>query len=389
MGPDEREPLPEADLYARLERFSQKQDAIQQAMTERVARRLSRLADQDPDIQGPTFDVLILSSGAEWGAFGAGFLNGWRTSTDPNIPPFPEFDLISGISTGALLGVYASIGKPERLEEIEAIYRECNPEWIQPMGITAFHPGNPAVATAERFETFVRDKLDERMLRDLRQALAADKSLLVSTTDLDLGESAGFDLLDEATRPDAAERLHQILMAATAVPGMVAPVLLDGTLHADGAAVAGLASISRPEGFREVLAAWHAKHGDRPMPPVRFWIIINNKLGLAPTTVQPRWPSVLYRSAATLAQFGLRAAIRSTNLIASLVAEREGLDISCRWTAVPTNFPVPYAERPFDPGLTNVMADLGRSMGARADSWRTDPDDLLLLPEDLQEAAGS
>ena len=38
-----------------------------------------------------TFDVLILSGGGDFGAFGAGFLLGWAQCTDPSLRR-PEFD---------------------------------------------------------------------------------------------------------------------------------------------------------------------------------------------------------------------------------------------------------------------------------------------------------
>src|SRR5262249_33103319 len=48
---------------------------------------------------------LILSTGGEEGAFGAGFLNGWSQSGTR-----PQFAAVTGVSTGALMATYAFAG---------------------------------------------------------------------------------------------------------------------------------------------------------------------------------------------------------------------------------------------------------------------------------------
>jgi len=50
-------------------------------------------------------NYLALSGGSEGGAFGAGFLNGW-TATGTR----PEFIIVTGISTGALIAPFAFLG---------------------------------------------------------------------------------------------------------------------------------------------------------------------------------------------------------------------------------------------------------------------------------------
>ena len=48
--------------------------------------------------RGHALNILSISGGGQNGAFGAGFLNGWRESGKR-----PEFDAVGGVSTGALL----------------------------------------------------------------------------------------------------------------------------------------------------------------------------------------------------------------------------------------------------------------------------------------------
>ena len=51
-------------------------------------------------------NILLLSGGGSWGAYGAGVLKGWSQSgTRP-----PQFDIVTGTSTGALIATYAFLG---------------------------------------------------------------------------------------------------------------------------------------------------------------------------------------------------------------------------------------------------------------------------------------
>lgn len=56
----------------------------------------------------PKASFLALSGGGDDGAFGAGLLNGWTHAGNR-----PEFKLVTGISTGALLAPFAFIGSSQ------------------------------------------------------------------------------------------------------------------------------------------------------------------------------------------------------------------------------------------------------------------------------------
>jgi predicted acylesterase/phospholipase RssA len=76
-----------------------------------------------------TFDILVLSGGGALGAFGAGFLEGWG-EIDSNGTPRPDFDSVSGISTGALIAPFAFVGTDEAYSEIVELYRNPDPQMV-------------------------------------------------------------------------------------------------------------------------------------------------------------------------------------------------------------------------------------------------------------------
>ena len=72
---------------------------------ETLRRVADRLAPNRPVLQRDEFNILALSGGAAGGAFGAGVLVGWTKTGER-----PEFDIVTGVSTGALTAPFAYLG---------------------------------------------------------------------------------------------------------------------------------------------------------------------------------------------------------------------------------------------------------------------------------------
>ena len=69
--------------------------------------------------RGRALNILSLSGGGQNGAFGAGLLTGWRESGQR-----PEFDIVGGVSTGALLATHALLGTPADDAQLEEMYTQ-------------------------------------------------------------------------------------------------------------------------------------------------------------------------------------------------------------------------------------------------------------------------
>ena len=83
---------------------------------------LSSLADL------PEQQLLAVSGGAENGAFGAGLLCGWSVQGTR-----PTFQLVTGVSTGALIAPFAFLG-PEYDPQLRAVYTELAQGRSSPSG---------------------------------------------------------------------------------------------------------------------------------------------------------------------------------------------------------------------------------------------------------------
>ena len=73
---------------------------------------------------GASIDILIVSGGGDWGAFGAGVLKGWGRVKGELARP--RFDIVTGVSTGALIAPFAFLGDEASIERIVGFYR--NPQ---------------------------------------------------------------------------------------------------------------------------------------------------------------------------------------------------------------------------------------------------------------------
>ena len=97
--------------------------------------------------------ILALSGGGADGAYGVGVLNGWtKTGTRP------KFDIVIGVSTGALMSVYAFLG-PHYDEMLKRLYIDQKESDIfRPRGVTALvsdsvYDNGPLKKQIEKFVT--------------------------------------------------------------------------------------------------------------------------------------------------------------------------------------------------------------------------------------------
>src|SRR5262249_25426601 len=207
------------------------------------ARPIAR-AHQDPlrsvrcgGKQRPVIDILIISGGGDWGAFGAGFLQGWLKVPAQTPLAKSEFDAVTGVSTGTLIAPFAFLGDPQSIDEIMNLYRNPQEDWVKQRGILYFLPNNISLAEVPGLEREIQKYITADMVRRIAKAGADGRLLLVNTTNLDMGTPRVFDLVAEAQRAaDSGEldRIHNIMLASAGIPGAFPFRIIDGELYVDG-----------------------------------------------------------------------------------------------------------------------------------------------------------
>lgn len=340
---------------------------------DRVVRRIEReMAEYEAGrAPRPTFDILILSGGGDYGAFGAGFLEGWGTVQDPAVAR-PEFDVVTGVSTGALIAPFAFLGDKTSYERVLALYQNPRKDWVTLRDLFFFMPGRESFMSVKGLERDLKAEINEDVIRRLAEEEASDRTLAVGATDLDLGLMHPWDLTTEAkkvVRTGDPTRLHKVLMASAAIPAAFPPVVIDDTLYVDGGTTSNILYGADLRAEQAPLAVYRRLHPGAALPRFRFWIIINNQLGGEPQVVQPTWLSITKASVATAIRSSTIGTLKQVYLTTEL-QKRDGYDVEFRFVSIPDEW------RPPKPGIFQKetmmsLAQLGAELGARPESWRT------------------
>jgi hypothetical protein len=176
---------------------------------------------------------LALSTGGGDGAFGAGLLNGWSESGKR-----PEFSVVTGVSTGALMAPFAFIGSSQDAG-LKRAYTEYNAGDI-------FEDVKTPESLVDTWplKRLIAKEVTPELLAKVAEAHKAGRRLFVATTNLDAQRGVIWNMGAIAAKGDEAalKLFRDVLAASTAIPGLFPPVLIeveaDGKktqeMHADG-----------------------------------------------------------------------------------------------------------------------------------------------------------
>jgi hypothetical protein len=123
------------------------------ALGQRILERLKARYDAHPG-EPLMYDILVLSGGGDWGAFGAGVLQGWSRVHGPLA--MPQFDIVTGVSTGALIAPFAFLGDAQSLDTIVDLYRNPRRDLVKQRWPLYFLPANESFATVPGLESELR-----------------------------------------------------------------------------------------------------------------------------------------------------------------------------------------------------------------------------------------
>ena len=321
----------------------------------------------------PTIDVLVISGGGDWGAFGAGVLKGWGRVKGELARP--QFDVVTGVSTGALIAPFAFLGDDQSIERIVQLYRNPQKDVAVSRGMLFFLPNNPSFYLLPGLERELRSALDRPMIERIAAADGTGRALVVNTTNIDLGDMHAWDIVAEAKRSLAGnneDHVRTILLASAGIPAVFPARGIGDYLYVDGAITGNILYGGRARESDSIPALWRAKHPGTPMPRMRFWVIFNNQYRFPPQVTQERWPDIMGRATIMATQTSTMNSIRHLFAMAQISRLTRNVDLEVRVMAVPDEW-VPAKPGTFVAEVMNDLADLGEKMGADPASWRTDP----------------
>lgn len=337
---------------------------IERIASEYRARRKAALEQGSNSNSRDLENILVLSGGGSDGAFGAGLLNGWSASGKR-----PKFDVVTGVSTGALIAPFAYLGSDTDHLLREFYTQYSTKDLIEPTVVQGLFGGaalSSSAPLAQKIEKYIDRATFDRIAAEYR----GGRSLLIGTTNIDAQRSVIWDMGKIAavgTEP-ALKLFRKIILASVSIGGAFPPVkinvLVGGSmkqeLHVDGGTTDNI-----------ILLPTHVRAGvfDKGLkkpPKRRLYIVVNSHLN-------PQWEAtkttaidIATRSISTLVKQQTIGDVRKLYDFAKV----NKLDFNL--TTIPEGFEAKSTE-PFDKAYMNQLYRYGEQLGLAGISWHKKP----------------
>ena len=199
-----------------------------------------QLKTQYPAAYGQPHNYLAISGGGQRGAFGAGLLCGWTVTGKR-----PQFTMVTGVSTGALIAPFAFLG-PQYDPVIKEIYTSYSTrDLVEKRSLLKSLLGDAAADTSPLQEKIAK-YVDEDVMAAIAAEYAKGRVLDLVTTNLDAARPVAWNIGRIASNgtPEALQLIRDIMLASASIPAAFPPVMFDveangqlyDELHVDGGA---------------------------------------------------------------------------------------------------------------------------------------------------------
>ena len=362
--------IPNARFYADGDPAPMVAEVLQAVERERAALR----AAGQPTDPMPPASFLALSGGADNGAFGAGALNGWTTTGTR-----PEFKMVTGVSTGALIAPFAFLGSAYD-PLVQKLYTTKGRDRIFFRRRLTALLFSDAVADAGPLADTISYYADQSLLDAVAVEYQKGRLLMIGTTDLDAQRPVIWNVgaIAASRHPKALDLFRKILLASASIPGAFQPAMIDvevdgvefQEMHADGGTISQLflypGSIDirlLPVGRRQTA-----------------YIIRNGRLDPQHAEIERRTIPIASRAISTMLQSsGYNDVVR-----AYFLTKRDGLDYNLAYIGPDFDVPRPG---PFDEAFMQALFDYGYNQATGGRLWHKVPPGLHTTRPEREAAA--
>jgi hypothetical protein len=188
-----------------------------------------------------SYSALAVSGGAAKGAYGAGLLCGWSQAGNR-----PEFQIVTGISTGAIIATFAFLGSKYDGQLKEFYTKYSTKDVWKTKGLLSALWGD-SFTNNRPLRKLLGRYFDKELLKEVALEYRKGRRFYVGTTDLDAQRLVIWDMGKIANIGDdnALELFRKIILASATVPAALSPVYfevkVDGKIydemHVDGGTV--------------------------------------------------------------------------------------------------------------------------------------------------------
>jgi predicted acylesterase/phospholipase RssA len=278
---------------------------------------------------GKPLSILALSGGGAGGAFGAGAVAGLTRAGMR-----PEFDVVTGVSAGALVAPYAFLGPSWDAQLLDAFTGAAGDNLLQSRGLGVIF--GSSVYSGKPLRQLVDAYVTDEMIRAIAGEAAKGRLLLVATTDVASGEPVVWDLGAIAKNGGASAKrlIRDVLVASASVPGMFPPVLIrvaEGGVNDDQAHVDGCATLPFFVPPALLQTAGNVQGAGR----AAVFVIVDGSLSGGAQTTRLTARAILSRSI----RVGLDHLLMTTLQLTAATAQLEGADL--QYSSLPADYPLP------------------------------------------------
>jgi hypothetical protein len=346
-------------------------DSLASMPPERLAElRRQRLeaAKADPTINRREINALTLSGGGSSGAFGAGILTGWsETGTRP------RFDIVTGISTGALIAPFAFLGSKYDGELTEAFTTVSDKDIYKRNAIRDII-SQAAFTSNEPLRKMLDKYITDQVIAEVAVEFGKGRRLLIGTTNLDADRPVIWNMgaIASSSRPDKAKLFKEVILASTSIPGVFPPIHFDVNengkgyeeMHVDGGVTTEVFLMPAGLSLRKI---------DRRLGfgiKSRLYVIRNGRTTPEYSVTEATLPAIAGKAIGSL--IDTQAVGDLYRLYA--IAQRDGIDYNV--IDIPESFTV-KSESPFDNKFMRALYDTGYQMGRGGIQWKKYPPGFL------------
>ncbi|WP_083635793.1 patatin-like phospholipase family protein [Rhizobium gallicum] len=306
-------------------------------------------------------NYLVLSGGGGAGAFSVGALKAWS-----DVGGRPEFDIVSGVSTGALIAPYAFLGASydQTLVDLytSGVARKLVDADFLPKGLLG-----PSLLKQEPLRRMVEKYLTREVLLKIAAEYRKGRRLFVLTTNLDSQRAVIWNMgaIASSGRADALRLFQDVIIASASIPGVYPAILVkvragDTTfeeMHSDGGSVSQILTV--PEGW---MTSDNMPQWPRGLE-INMYVIINNALMPEFSATRNNTFVVMARASSTL----IKAQTRSALLATYAYAQRN--NIRFRVASIDTQVKYDMTD-PFNTNYMRAVYNLGYAKMTSGSLWK-------------------
>jgi len=318
------------------------------------------LLQEFPGIFGKEHIHLALSGGGAKGAFGAGLMVGWSAAGTR-----PEFTIVSGISTGALMAPFVFLGSAydTHLKEMYTTY--STKDLLIKHSILNALTGSSAADTTP-LKKMIAKYIDQQVMEAIAVEYKKGRRLYVGTTNIDAKRPViwNIGLIATSGRSGALKLIHKVMMASAAIPAVFPPMLIEveangkryDEMHVDGGVVSQVFIYPADLDWKNVMQKLEVKGTSK------VYVVLNSFL-------KPDWETV-HPKILPIASVSINSLIRTQGIgdiyRIYLDCQRDGLEFNMAF--IPETFDMKPKEE-FDKDYMGKLFDLGYQMAKNGYPW--------------------